>query len=78
MTPCESFLFSKNGSLILMQLAFITFFIQKYIYISVIYIQDIIYMLHICYVLYICYIYKIYIYICIYMSLYIYCNGSDN
>ena len=32
MTPCESFLFSKNRSSILMQLVLITFFIQKYIY----------------------------------------------
>ena len=30
MTPCESFLFSKNRSSILMQLVLITFFIQKY------------------------------------------------
>ena len=32
MTPCESFLFSKNRSSILMQFVLITFFIQKYIY----------------------------------------------
>ena len=30
MTPCESFLCGKNGSLILKQLVLITFFIQKY------------------------------------------------
>ena len=32
MTPCESFLRSKNGSPILKQLMLITFFIQKYLY----------------------------------------------
>ena len=32
MTPCESFLFNKNGSSILKQLVLITFFIQKYLY----------------------------------------------
>ena len=32
MTPCESFLRSKNGSSILKQLMLITFFIQKYLY----------------------------------------------
>ena len=32
MTPCESFLFSKNESSLLKQLMLITFFIQKYLY----------------------------------------------
>ena len=32
MTPCQSFLFSENGLLILKQLVLITFFIQKYLY----------------------------------------------
>ena len=32
MVPCESFLFSKNGSPILKQLVLITFFIEKYLY----------------------------------------------
>ena len=35
MTPRESFLFSKNGSSILMQLVLITFFIYIYIYIYI-------------------------------------------
>ena len=57
-TPCESCLFSKNESLILMQLVLINFFIQKYTYIYIfIYIYIYIYV-------YIrIYIYIIYIYI---------------
>ena len=35
MTPCESFLFSKNRLSILMQLVLITFFIQEYIYLLI-------------------------------------------
>ena len=54
MTPCESFLFSKKGSLILMQLVLIIYFIQKYnIYYIYIY-------------LYIC----IYVYIYTYMQVF--------
>ena len=47
MTHCESFLFSKNKSPILMQLALITFFTQKYIYI---YIYLYIYILYFLYI----------------------------
>ena len=35
MKPCESFLFSKNGSLMLMQLVLIPFLIYIYIYIYI-------------------------------------------
>ena len=35
MTPCESFLFSKNASSILKQLVLIAFFTQKYMYIYI-------------------------------------------
>ena len=56
MTPCKSFLFSKNGSSIPKQLVLIAFFIQKYIYIYIyIYIYMYIYFMFIVYYIYITY-----------------------
>ena len=39
MTPCESFLLAKNGSLKLKQLALITLLLLEYIYIYIYYTQ---------------------------------------
>ena len=62
-TPCESCLFSKNESLILMQLVLINFFIQKYTYIYIFIIYIYIYIYIYMYIYVYIYIYNIYIYI---------------